>query len=76
MNGGPLPKRRIQQWLDFQHGTGPGAARPDTGLRDELQRERYEADMKLIPNGGTGSAAHVSRGVHAFPLSEVDAVLA
>ena len=57
MNDGPLPKRQIQQWLDFQHGTGPGAEGPDTGLLEELQRERYEADMKLIPNGGTNGPA-------------------
>ena len=75
MNGGPLPRRQIQQWLDFQHGTGPGAEGTDTGLLEELQRERYEADMKLIPNGGTnGPAMLPEAGGHS--LSVVDAVLA
>src|SRR6478752_1141587 len=40
-----------QQLLDFQHYT---AVRPSSGsvaVTPQLQRERYEADMKLIPNG-------------------------
>lgn len=48
---GPLPGGGSPAMkLDFQHGTGRWTVRPCHGPRGQLQRERYEADMKLIPN--------------------------
>jgi hypothetical protein len=47
----------FQLQLDFQHGTMRRAQEPRMDSGRELQRERYEADMKLIPNDGTPAGA-------------------
>ena len=41
---------RSPDGFDFQHGTASCATRPEAGAGAQLQRERYEPDMNLIPN--------------------------
>jgi hypothetical protein len=41
----------VQLWLDFQHCTAGLPGLPTSSFHAQLQRERYEDDMKLIPSG-------------------------
>ena len=62
---GPLPGGGTPAMkLDFQHGTGHGTELPCRRPWGQLQRERYEADMKLIPNDATSGTG---RCVYAGP---------
>ena len=49
------PAQKAVAEADFQHGIRARRERRDSAGGQELQRERYEADTKLIPKTGNGA---------------------